>query len=139
MCDNDENDDNLSILQMGKPTYFYRVSEYVTTFKKGENFSDKVDFRTGDLMKDRGAALEYYQERLDGFESGKAKFHHTFQSPENFIHGASSAYSLVLSLIEYYNDGSYCDYPLLGEDEEICEENRELEVDIINKQQDNPL
>lgn len=125
----DEDDDNSHSFSIGKePTYFYRVYESVNTFEEGRSYSNVTDFRTGSLKQCKAEAERFYFERMKGYESGKAKFFYPFASPSNFKHGENSAYSLVLSIVEYYFDNEYYEYALLGDDEDICAESREIEA-----------
>ena len=118
------------------PKYFYRVYESVTTFEEGKNYSNTTDFRIGSLIKCRAEAVNYYNERMQGFENGKAKFFYPFESPTNFKHGENAAYSLVLSIVEYYDDNEYYEYALAGEDEETCADNREIEAYALSEEEE---
>lgn len=134
MCD-DENDVNSHSFSIGKePTYFYRVYESVNTFEEGRSYSNVTDFRTGSLKQCKTEAERFYLERMKGFESGKAKFFYPFESPSNFKQGKNSAYSLVLSIVEYYYDNEYYEYALLGEDEQTCAESREIEANALMRE-----
>lgn len=131
MWEDDDDDDNLHLIHKGGPTHFYRVYESVSTFEKGKFYSNEKDFRTGSLKERKAEAESYYQERLEGFKSGKVKFFYPFESPGNFKLGENAAYSLVLSLVEYYDEKEYYEYPLLGEDEETCADSREVEALVL--------
>lgn len=115
--------------------YFYRVYESVNTFEEEGHYSHKEDFRNGSLEECRAEALKYYEERLNGFESGKVKFHYSFETPDNFKLGENAAYTLVLSLIQYFEEDDFIEYPLLGEDEETCTESRQVEAHILSKEE----
>jgi len=131
----DEDDDNSHSFSIGKePTYFYRVYESVNTFEEGRSYSNVSDFRTGSLKQCKAEAERFYFERLKGFESGKAKYFYPFASPSNFKQGENSAYSLVLSIVEFYYENEYFEYPLLGEDEQTCAESREVEANVLKGQ-----
>ena len=128
----DDDDVNSHSLSTGKePTYFYRVYESVTTFEEGKFYSNVTDFRTGSLKQCKAEAERFYSERMEGFERGNAKFFYPFASPSNFKQGENSAYSLVLSIVEYYYDNEYYEYPLVGEDEQTCAESREIEARVL--------
>lgn len=62
-------------LEKTEPEYFYRVSEFVTTFGmdegKNEPFSHFEDFKGNDLHECKAKAEKYYWERLEGLEQGK--------------------------------------------------------------------
>jgi len=73
---------------------------------------------------------------MQGFESGKAKFFHPFESPANFKHGENSAYSLVLYIVEYYNDNDFYEYALAGEDEETCADSQEIEAYALSQEEE---
>ena len=90
-----------------------------------------TDFRTGSLKQCKAESEKFYYERMKGFESGDAKFFYPFESPSNFKQGKNSAYSLVLSIVEYYFDNEYYEYPLLGEDEQTCADSREIEASVL--------
>jgi hypothetical protein len=128
MQDEEEDDYSATHGFERNPVYFYRVYESMTTFEEGRHYSNTTDFRTGSLIKCRNDAVNYYNARMQGFESGKAKFFYPFESPSNFKHGENAAYSLVLSIVEYYNDDEYYEYALTGEDEETCADSREIEA-----------
>jgi hypothetical protein len=131
----DDDDDNLHPFRKGEPTYFYRVHEFVTTFEKGRSFSNDTDFRTGSLKECKAEAESFFQKRLDGFESGKAPFYRPFASPANFKHGENAAYSITLSIVEYYDEDEYYEYVLLGDDEDICAESREIEAYALKERE----
>ena len=109
----DDDDDNLPSFSIGKdPIYFYRVYESVNTFEEGKRFSDTKDFRIGSVAECRTEAVKYYTERLEGFLSGKVKFHYPFESPDNFKEGKNAAYSLVIYIVEYYDENNFYEYAL---------------------------
>jgi hypothetical protein len=133
---NYEDDENYHLFSNGKePNYFYRVYESVNTFEEGKHYSNETDFRIGSLEKCRAEAISFYNERMQGFESGKAKFFLPFESPTKFKHGENAAYSLVLSIVEYYDENEYYEYALLGEDEQTCTEGREVEAYALSKKE----
>lgn len=121
-------------LEKTEPDYFYRVTEFVTTFGadpgKNEPFiTDGEDFKGNDLLKCKNDAEKYYWERLQGFEN--TKYFLPFAAPENFERGKNAAFSITLSLVEFYNEEEQYEYPLLGEDEETTSEGQELEMAIL--------
>lgn len=120
-------------LEKTEPDYFYRVSEFVTTFGKDEGknepFSHEQDFKGNDLLKCKTDAEKYYWERLEGLENGK--YFLPFAAPKDFVFGETSAFSITLSLIEYYNDDNFIEHPLIGEDEETTAESKEIETAIL--------
>jgi hypothetical protein len=125
----DDDDDDIIRCSSGKePIFFYRVYESVTTIEDDQSFSNVKDFRKGTLRECKAEAEKYYIERAKGFESGKAKFHHPFASFEDFKQGENAAYSLVLYIVEYYDDNDYQEYALAGEDKETCADSREVEA-----------
>lgn len=84
-------------------TYFYVVSELVTTFGKDKKQSDPISHEEefkGDLKKARLAANEYYNERLDGFNSENASYHLPFEGAKDFKYGEHAAFSLDIYLVE---------------------------------------
>lgn len=77
---NNEDDEYSHFSGVGRePKYFYRVYESVNTFEKGKHYSNVTDFRIGSLEKCRAEAISFYNERMQGFESGKAKFFLPFE------------------------------------------------------------
>jgi hypothetical protein len=133
---NKEDDFNFDFIDFDKePVYFYRVSEYVTTFEKEKSYSNIKDFKTGTLKECKVEAEKYYNERMQGFRSGKAKFFLPFESPTNFKKGENAAFSLTLAIVEYYHDNDYTEYVLLGEDEQTCADSREVEAFALKSDQ----
>ena len=122
-------------LEKTEPDYFYRVSEFVTTFgmDEGKNapFSHFEDFKGNGLHECKAKAGKYYWERLEGLEQGK--YFLPFEAPENFEFGKKAAFSITLSLVEYYNDNEYFEHPLIGEDDDTTAESREIEATILSK------
>lgn len=117
-----------------EPSYFYRVYEFVTTFEQERSYSNVTDFRIGSLIECKVESERFYLERMRGFESGQAKFFLPFELPANFKDGENAAYSLVLSIVEYYNDEEYYEYALLGEDAQTCAESKEIEIEILKRE-----
>jgi hypothetical protein len=118
-----------------EPIYFYRVSEFVTTFKldpgKNESICYEQDFKDNDLLKCKAFAEKYYWERMKGLEN--SKYFLPFAGPENFVYSKNAACSLTLSLVEHYNEDEQFEYPLLGEDDETMFESRETEVMVLRQ------
>lgn len=116
-----------------KPEYFYRVSEFVTTFgaDPGEHqpFSHHEDFKGVDLMVCRNTAYEYYQQRYKGLDN--SRYHLPFASPQEFQLGKHAAVSIILSLVEVNSDGEEIEWPLAGEEEKEMHESRELELAVL--------
>jgi hypothetical protein len=52
------------------------------------------------------------------------KYFLLFSSPNDFKLGENAGFSLVLSLVEYYNEDLLIEHPLLGESEEEMVEKR---------------
>lgn len=120
-------------LERTEPEYFYRVSEFVTTFGmdegKNEPFSHFEDFNGNNLLECKVKAEKHYWERLEGLEQGK--YYLPFAAPQNFEFGKNAAFSITLSLVEYYTDDEYFEYPLIGEDDETTAESIEIEADVL--------
>ena len=120
-------------LEKTEPDYFYRVSEYVTTFGKDEGknepYMHEQDFKGNDLLKCKTAAEKYYWERLAGLEQGK--YFLPFAAPQDFEFGKNAAFSITLSLIEFYTDDDYYTHQLIGEDDETTAESREIETEVL--------
>ena len=121
-------------LEKTEPDYFYLVREFVTSFQmdegKNEPFSHEQKFEGKDLLKCKTEAEKYYWERLDGFKKG-GKYFLPFAAPQNFEFGKNAAFSITLSLVEYYTDDKYFEYPLIGEDEETTAESIEIETAVL--------
>ena len=113
--------------ELTDPDYYYIVTEYVTTFGKDkgktEPYNHVEEFKGSDLKECRELAKKYYWERFLGFQS--KKYFLPFESPEDFIEGENAAFSITLSLVEYYNDSNYYEHIILGEDD--TQEAREFE------------
>jgi hypothetical protein len=122
-------------LEKTEPDYFYRVSEFVTTFGmdegKNESFSHFEDFKGNDLHECKAKAEKYYLERLEGLE--QSKYFLPFAAPEQFEFGKNAAFSITLALVEYYNDDEYFEHVTIGEDYETTTESRAIEAAILNK------
>ncbi|MFN8268563.1 MAG: hypothetical protein U0T31_11205 [Chitinophagales bacterium] len=122
-------------LEKTEPDYFYRVSEFVTTFGmdegKNEPFSHFEDFKGNDLHDCKAKAEKHYWERLEGLEQGK--YFLPFEAPETFEFGKNAAFSITLSLVEYYTDDEYFEHPLIGEDDQTTAESKEIEAAVLNK------
>lgn len=116
-------------LERAEPEYFYQVSEFVTTFEKDANktksFSHKEIFKDNDLLKARKEAMEYYNQRLQGFDN--TSYVLPFASPADYETSKNAAFSISLSLVEFYNDDELYIYPIAGEDDETVLENKESE------------
>jgi len=126
--------ENLNLSPVIKePLYFYRVSEFVSTFGmdegKNEPLDHEEDFKVNDLLECKAKALKYYCERYAGLEN--TKYFLEFESPKNFEFGKHAVYSLILSLVEYYDEDNYILYPLLGVDEEEITESKETETMVL--------
>ncbi len=122
-------------LEKTEPDYFYLVREYVTTFKmdegKNEPFSNEQKFEGKDLLKCKTEAEKYYWERLNGLEQGK--YFLEFAAPQNFEFGKNAAFSITISLVEYYTDDNLFEHPLIGEDDETTAESREIETAVLTE------
>lgn len=120
-------------LEKTEPEYFYRVSEFVTTFgmDEGENgsFRHWEDFKGKDLHQCKAKAENHYWERLEGLNQGR--YFLPFESPKNFELGKNASFSINMVLVEYYNQDKFFEYPLLGEDEETMAESREIEIVVL--------
>jgi len=114
-------------------TYYYKVTEFVTTFGedpgKNEPFTHGEDFKGSDLLQMREKARAYYDERFKGLNDGK--YFLPFAAPSDFDKGRNAAFSITLSLVECSDDEEY-EYPLIGEDEDTILENRELEARVLH-------
>jgi hypothetical protein len=115
--------------------YYYQVDEFVTTFGKdpGKNkpFSHTEFFRHNDLHEARKCAFEYYKQRLNGFEKNGGYFL-PFASPENFVEGKNSNYSITLYLVEVGETVGEIFHPIAGEDTDEVRESLELEKMVLN-------
>lgn len=122
-------------LEKTEPDYFYRVSEFVTTFGMDESkkkpYSHFEDFKGNDLHDCKAKAEKHYWERLEGLEQGKYRL--PFEAPETFEFGKNAAFSITLSLVEYYTDDEYFEHPLIGEDYQTTAESKEIEAAVLNK------
>ena len=120
-------------LRKKDPVYFYRVSEFITSFEADEEKNQPIDhhedFKGDDFLKCKQEAEEYYMNRLEGLENGK--YFLPFAAPGNFQFGKNSAFSIILSIIEYYSEDDQYEHPILGEEDEITEEGKELEESIL--------
>ncbi|MDP2452651.1 MULTISPECIES: hypothetical protein [unclassified Kaistella] len=116
-------------LSKSEPNYFYQVDEFVTTFGKDANKTDSFEhvevFRDNDLYRARVKALDYYNERLKGIEN--TSYVLPFASPCEFRAAENSAFSITVSLVEYYNEDELYQFAIEGEDEETTVENKEIE------------
>lgn len=119
-----------------KAKFYYKVSEFLTTFESDKNknkpFTHEEIFKGDDLRECKVEAEKYYWERLNGMNS--SKFFLPFESPENFDLGKNASFSITLSLIEEYGESNYIEYPLLGEDEDEMKESREVEEAVLNRE-----
>ena len=122
-------------LEKTEPDYFYRVSEFVTTFGMDEGkkkpLSHFEDFKGNDLHDCKAKAEKHYWERLEGLEQGKYRL--PFAAPGTFEFGKNAAFSITLSLVEYYTDDEYFEHPLIGEDYQTTAESKEIEAAVLNK------
>jgi len=113
-----------------EPEYFYRVNEFVTTMESdpGKNlpYSHDEDFRGSNLLYCRAKAIKWYQEREEGLIKN-GKYFLPFASPKDFVLGENAAYTITLSLIEYYDEEFQLAYSLAGDDEIELQEGREFE------------
>ena len=120
-------------LEKAEPQYFYLVSEFVTTFEmdegKNKPLNHSKEFKGNDLHECKAKAEKYYWQRLKGLENGK--YFLDFETPENFEFGKNAAFSITLSLIEYYNDDEFYQYPLIGDDDEVINESKKIESAIL--------
>ena len=122
-------------LEKTEPEYFYLVREFVTTFLmdegKNEPFCHEERFEGKDLLKCRAEAERYYWERLDGLEKGR--YFLPFAAPKNFEFGKNAAFSITLSLVEYYSDDNNYEHPLIGEDDETTAESKQIETAVLRE------
>jgi hypothetical protein len=125
------NTGNIEILE---PQYFYKVFEFVTSFEKDKGktkpFSHSENFKGRNIKQCRELATKYYFERLNGLNNGK--FFLPFETPKKFVLGKNSVFSIILFLVEYYNEDNYLEHPILGEDEETTLEGKEIENTLFN-------
>ena len=121
-------------LEKTEPDYFYRVEEWVFTFEqdpgKNKPISHTQDFKQGDLLKCKVDAEKYYKEREEGMLKA-GKYFLPFAGPKDFKMGENAGFSLVLSLVEYYNEDLLIEHPLLGEDEDEMAQSRETEKMVL--------
>ena len=122
-------------LRKSKPDYFYVVREFVTTFQadpgKNEAYSHEEEFRDSDLRKCKEKAEAYYLKRLIGLEFVNTRYFLEFAAPENFVLGKNAAFSITLSLVEYYSEDDYVDHVLYGESDEETAQSREVELEVF--------
>lgn len=111
---------------MGEPTYFYRVSFFMTTFKEDQSFSHSEEFQpegdsVEDLFESRNKAFKYYNEIQQGVNTGTATFFKPFAGFKDFKEGQNAAFSMEIDFIEYYNEEEEVGYTIVGgvDDEEI--------------------
>ena len=101
-----------------EPEYFYRVSQEVTKFGQDKDKSDPLeeieDFKGEDLLEQKKRAYKCYVERCNRLEGGELQCILPCVSPSDFMAGQHFACSIMLSLIEYYNEDVYEEYYLLG-------------------------
>ena len=120
-----------------EPYHFYRVTEFVTTFKadpdKHEPFNTITDFKGEDLLKCRNEAIEFYKERIKGFENGNVKFFLPTAGRDTFELGKNAGYSLTLSFVEWYDVSEYYEHILLGEEESEILESIEIETSVLSE------
>ena len=120
-------------LEKTEPDYFYLVRELVTTFgmdeSKSESFSHEKKFEGKNLLKCKNDAEKYYWERLNGLE--QSKYFLPFAAPQNFKFGKNAAFSITLSLVEYYTDDYFIEHTLIGEDDETTTESIEIETSVL--------
>lgn len=120
-------------LENQEPKYFYKVFEYVTSFEKdkGKNkpFSHFENFKGKNLKECRKIATKHYFDRLKGLNNGK--FFLPFETPKKFVLGKNSAFSIILFLVEYYNEDNYFEHPILGEDSETIAVGKEIEIALF--------
>ncbi|GAB1445148.1 hypothetical protein MASR2M41_08140 [Flammeovirgaceae bacterium] len=90
--------------------YYYKVSEFVTSFgldpKKNDSVSHHTEFkpdRQKSLLKCRLEAIAFYESRLIGLENSDGYFL-PFAAPDKFKHGVNSAYSVDLYLVQECNN-----------------------------------
>ena len=109
--------------------HYYRGHVFVTTFGLDENktkpFSFDVTFDEKDLSVSRQNGIDWFRETIRGIEE-KGSFFLPYSSPENFVDGKNSCYSVVLSLIEVSGVDEY-EYDLLGTDEDTMLQTLEIE------------
>ncbi len=121
-------------LGITNPQYFYRVTEYVTTFGKDKDrnqpFTHHQDFKGSDLLKCRKEAANFYHQRLNGLKS--SSYFLPFAAPENFKIGINSAFSIMLYLVEFYSDDNYFEHCLIGEDEQTISQSIEIEKELLS-------
>ena len=122
-------------LEKTEPEYFYRVSEFVTTFGmdegKNEPFSHFEDFKGNDLHECKAKAEKYYWERLEGLEQGK--YFLPFEAPEQFEFGKNAAFSITVALVEFYYKDEYYEHVTIGEDDDTTTESRIIEAVVLSK------
>lgn len=122
-------------IEKTEPDYFYLVREFVTTFQMDENtnepFTHEQKFDGRDLLKCKTEAEKYYKERRNGLEN--SKYFLDFAAPQNFEFGKNAAFSITLSLVEYYTDDDYFEHIIMGEDEETTTESKEIEKAVLKE------
>ena len=103
-------------LERDECTYFYRVSEFATTFKQDEGENDSFcthkDFKGRDLIKQKKESEKYYYERLFGLED--KQYFLDFAPPEEFEFGENAAFSVNHILVQCLNSKEENEFVLLA-------------------------
>jgi hypothetical protein len=94
-----------------------------------EPFTYDVIFNDKDLSISRQTGVDWFKQTIEGIERN-GKYFLPYESPDKFVLGKHSCYSVVLSLVE--TNGIYeSEYDLLGTDKETMMETMELEEQIL--------
>jgi hypothetical protein len=113
--------------------HYYRGHVFVTTYGLDENktepFSWDFIFDEKDLSVSRQKGIDWFRDTIKGMDE-KGGYFLPYASPENFVDGKNSCYSVVLSLIEVSGTDE-CEYDLLGTDEDTMLETMEIEQQIF--------
>jgi hypothetical protein len=118
-----------------EPEFFYRVSEFMTTFGmdegRNEPFSHDEDFKGNDLHECKKKAEQYYWDRLKELEH--SSYFLPFESPDKFVLGQHAAFKITVALVECYGEGGNVEHVTFGEDDETIEESREIEEAVLRE------
>ncbi|GAA4328033.1 hypothetical protein [Flaviaesturariibacter amylovorans] len=122
-------------MQQTGTEYYYAVSFFMTTFKKEQpSFSHTEEFKaeSGETLLDlHNKALAYYKKTVETLEQRGGYHNLPFVAASDFTPGEGAAHSVTLSLIEVAPDGEEYAHPIVGEDEEVTTESREIQAMVF--------
>jgi hypothetical protein len=116
--------------------YYYRVSEFFTTFSLDEvgngPLRNDFVFESENVLSARMEAFIFYRERWKGILE-KGQYFLPFAAPEDFVPGENAAFSLTLEFVIVDDSGNSEEYILEGEDDDTKEEAYEIEFVILQE------